>query len=80
MFDPQLYRSKVEVEAWKKRGPIVTFVQRLKEQGLLTDEALRKLERKVADEIEEAVAFAEAGTYEPVEELTRFVYSDREVV
>ena len=38
---------------------------------------LRTIEREVAAEIDEAVAFAEAGTWEPVEDLTRFVYSER---
>jgi hypothetical protein len=31
----------------------------------------------VASEIEAAVEFAEAGTWEPVEDLTRFVYSEK---
>ena len=30
-------------------------------------------------EIAEAVAFAEAGTWEPVEQLCRFVYADSAV-
>ena len=29
---------------------------------------------RVAEEIEAAIAFAEAGTFEPVEDLERFVY------
>jgi TPP-dependent pyruvate/acetoin dehydrogenase alpha subunit len=36
-----------------------------------------EIEHRVAAEIEDAVAFAEAGTWEPVEDLTRFVYSER---
>jgi pyruvate dehydrogenase E1 component alpha subunit len=77
MFDPELYRSKSEVEEWKKRCPIAVFSQQLKEEGLLTDTALQEMERRVASEVEQAVAFAEAGSCEPEEELTRFVYSDR---
>lgn len=77
MFDPELYRSKSEVEEWKKRCPIATFSQLLKEQGSLTDVELEELETLVASEIVEAVDFAEAGTWEPVEELMHFVYSDR---
>lgn len=77
MFDAELYREKTEVEEWKKRDPIVTFTQRLKDQELLNDTDLEKLEREVAAEIEEAVAFAEAGTWEPVEDLLRFVYSEQ---
>ena len=34
------------------------------------------VEREVAREIDDAVAFAEAGTWEPVADLTRFVYSE----
>lgn len=76
MFDAELYRSKAEVEEWRKRDPIKTFTQHLQEQNLLADNELKAIEERVAAEIAEAVAFAEAGTWEPVEELTRFVYSE----
>jgi pyruvate dehydrogenase E1 component subunit alpha len=76
MFDPQLYREKHEVEEWKERDPILTFDARLREQELLDDEGLKRIEDEVAAEIDKAVEFAEAGTWEPVEELTRFVYSE----
>jgi len=77
MFDAELYRDKAEVETWKQRCPILTLTQRLAEQGILSDTDLEELEQQVAAEVEAAVAFAEAGTWEPVEELTRFVYSER---
>jgi pyruvate dehydrogenase E1 component alpha subunit/2-oxoisovalerate dehydrogenase E1 component len=80
MYDAELYRSKAEVEEWRKRDPIHTFGQRLQEQGLLSDADAAKIERDVAGEIDAAVAFAEAGTWEPVEDLTRFVYSERRTV
>ena len=76
MFDPELYRTKIEVEEWKKRCPIVLLTRRLREKGFLTESQLHEMERGVASEIDEAVAFAEAGTWEPLAELTRFVYSD----
>jgi pyruvate dehydrogenase E1 component alpha subunit len=41
------------------------------------DSDIAAVERKVADEVAAAVQFAEAGTWEPVEDLTRFVYSER---
>jgi pyruvate dehydrogenase E1 component alpha subunit len=77
MFDPQLYRDKQEIEEWEKRDPITIFQGRLREQGLLNDEDLDGIEEDVAAEIAKAIEFAEAGTWEPVEELTRFVYSER---
>jgi pyruvate dehydrogenase E1 component alpha subunit len=77
MFDPELYRDKREVEAWKERDPIPAWRARLEASGLLDPAALEEIEREVAAEIEAAVAFAEAGTLEPVEELGRFVTSER---
>ncbi|MCS6925554.1 MAG: pyruvate dehydrogenase (acetyl-transferring) E1 component subunit alpha [Candidatus Binatia bacterium] len=77
MFDPQLYRDKQEIEEWKTRDPITTFQARLRSQGLLTDDDVQRLEEEIAAEIAHAVEFAEAGTWEPVEDLTKFVYSER---
>jgi pyruvate dehydrogenase E1 component alpha subunit len=74
-FDTELYRTKDEVEAWKKQDPIITFTRYLQEQGLANLEDLEEIEKEVTAEMEAAVAFAEAGTWEPVEDLTRFVYS-----
>ncbi len=76
MFDPELYRSKDEVESWKDRDPIELFRRRLEESGVLTDEIMAGMEEEVKQEIDAAVRFAEEGTWEPVEELTRFVYSE----
>jgi pyruvate dehydrogenase E1 component alpha subunit len=77
MFDPDLYRDKAEVEQWKQRCPIATLASRLKEQGSLSDGELEAMEQEVDREIEAAIAVAEAGTWEPEAELTRFVYSER---
>jgi pyruvate dehydrogenase E1 component alpha subunit/2-oxoisovalerate dehydrogenase E1 component len=77
MFDAELYRSKAEVEEWKQHDPIASFVHRLKAWQLLTEDDVEAIERAVARDIEHAVAFAEAGTWEPVSDLTRFVYSER---
>ena len=75
MFDPELYRPKAEVEQWKRHCPIATFEQRMKEAALLDDAQLAALEADVAQEIARAVAFAEAGTWEPAEQLERDVYA-----
>ena len=77
MFDAELYRTKAEVEIWKKRDPIPTLITSLKERELLTETDLEAIEKEVATEIQHSVDFAEAGTWESVEDLTRFVYSER---
>jgi pyruvate dehydrogenase E1 component alpha subunit/2-oxoisovalerate dehydrogenase E1 component len=76
MFDAELYRSKSEVESWKRRDPINLFVEHMQPRGLLNAEALVEIQHDVDQEIAAAVEFAESGTWEPVEELTRFVYSE----
>ncbi len=72
MYDPERYRDKAEVEQWKSRDPIVLFVERY----AIAQGDVDALEREVAEEVDAAVAFAEAGTPEPVEDLTRFVTSE----
>ncbi|MCP5025395.1 MAG: pyruvate dehydrogenase (acetyl-transferring) E1 component subunit alpha [Actinomycetia bacterium] len=74
MFDPDLYRDKDEVERWKERDPITTFSARLRAAGRLDESAEKAIRDAASAEIEQAVAFAEAGTLEPTEELGRFVY------
>ena len=76
MFDPQLYRDKAEVEARRQNEPIVRFQGWLQANNLMHPDELPRIEADIDAEIAEAVAFAEAGTWEPVEQLTRFVYAE----
>lgn len=76
MFDPDLYRDKKEIDAWKKRGPIHTYTARLKAQGILTEDLFLGLHAQVQAEVDAAVAFAEAGTLEPLAYLGRDVLTD----
>lgn len=74
--DPQLYRDKSEIERWKQRDPIAVFAARLKERGKIDDSAIAALDDRVETIVQDAVAFAQAGTPPPVSELMRFVYSE----
>ncbi len=74
MFDPELYRDAEEVAWWKERGPIVRLRARLEEEGWLGGEDA--IDAAVAEEVEASVAFAEAGSDEPVDELERFVLAE----
>ncbi|WP_136416399.1 MULTISPECIES: pyruvate dehydrogenase (acetyl-transferring) E1 component subunit alpha [Oxalobacteraceae] len=73
MFDPDLYRDKAEIEEWKKRGPIHTFSARLKEEGKLTEAEFLAIDAQAEQEVQAAVAFAEASEWEPVEALMKDV-------
>jgi pyruvate dehydrogenase E1 component alpha subunit len=79
MYDPERYRDRSEVAAWKERDPIDHEIARLTTAGLVDDAAIAEIEAEVAAEIDDAVTFAEAGTPEDVADLTRFVISETEV-
>jgi pyruvate dehydrogenase E1 component alpha subunit len=77
MFDAELYREKAEVEEWKKRDPILQFQQFMLQQKWITEEEIELMNMKIERKIQISVDFAEAGTCEPLEELTNFVYSEK---
>lgn len=79
MYDAELYRSKEEVAQWKERDPIMLLQQRLTTGGLVTDADLNGLETAIAAELTEAVTFAESGPWEPIEDLTKDVYTPRNI-
>ncbi len=76
MFDPQLYRTKQEVEQWKKRDPIVRLAEGMRKAGMIPEDEIVAIEEDVKKEVADAVRFAEEAAWEPVAELTRFVYAE----
>jgi pyruvate dehydrogenase E1 component alpha subunit len=73
MFDPELYREKAEVSEWRKRDPITLFTERCVRDAVLTKDDIAAIESAATSEIDDAVAFAEAGTWESVQDLERDV-------
>jgi pyruvate dehydrogenase E1 component alpha subunit len=74
MYDSDRYRDKAEIERWKLRDPIVLLADRLLVDRVGVEE-LAGIEDEVVQEVDRAVAFADAGHDEPVSELSRFVMS-----
>lgn len=58
--DPKRYRTDKEVNAWKKRDPILRFQKYLLGKKLLSEEKIAALEEEVKAEIQTAVDNAEA--------------------
>ena len=73
MFDPELYRDKAEVERWRERDPIRTFTEQCLREAILTADDITAIENAAGDEVDDAVAFADAGTWESVDDLERDV-------
>ncbi len=75
MFDAELYRDKSEIEDWKKRDPIPALKSWLLQEQLINNYEIDTIEKKVEDILQKAVDFAEKGTWEPLGQLTNFLYS-----
>ena len=78
MRDPAgaVYRTKDEVEREKQRDPIVMFSEKCLKEGALTEADLKLIEKSVQDQVDEAVAFAEASPQPGPDELFTDVYKD----
>ena len=77
MFDAQGYRTREEVEHWRERDPLERLRRWMQDNHQLTDAQVGPSTQEVEHELAAAVAFAQAGTLEPVEELERFVTDGR---
>jgi pyruvate dehydrogenase E1 component alpha subunit len=73
MFDPELYRDKTEVEQWRKRDPIPAFTEQCLHDGTLSTDDVTSIEKAAQEEVDAAVAFAEDGTWESVDDVGRDV-------
>src|SRR5574341_400422 len=78
MRDPAgaVYRTREEVEREKLRDPITLFSERSLKDGALTDADIKMIEKSVSDQVDEAVAFAEASPAPGPDELFTDVYRD----
>jgi pyruvate dehydrogenase E1 component alpha subunit len=74
MSDPGQYRTKEEIEEWKKRDPVPNARTQLAEMGLPEPELLA-LEEACKREIDDAVAFAEESPPASREDMLGATYS-----
>src|SRR5215210_8260712 len=74
MADPEEYRTKEQVEEWRKRDPIQVFAGRLEEEGVLEEGEADKLDEAVVGVVDEAVRFADKAPFPPPESLYDDIY------
>ncbi|WP_132996404.1 thiamine pyrophosphate-dependent dehydrogenase E1 component subunit alpha [Sporanaerobacter acetigenes] len=73
--DAQIYRSKEEVEEWKKKCPIKRFRKYMLENNIATEKELETIEKNAKQAIEDAVEFANNSPNPPIETVTEDVYA-----
>lgn len=79
MFDTQAYRSRAEIDDWKRLDPLQRLRRWMEDNHQLSADEAAAIETAVQQEIDAATAQAQAGTPEPLEDLERFVLMDRVV-
>jgi pyruvate dehydrogenase E1 component alpha subunit len=72
--DPMVYRSKEEVEEWKKKDPLARFEKLLLSQGIIDVKKIKEMKADAERIIQEAVEFALQSPEPPLETLYEDVY------
>jgi pyruvate dehydrogenase E1 component alpha subunit len=73
--DPQPYRTKNEVDEWRKRDAIERFRDQLVNEGVATVAETEAIERSIRERIEEAVEFARISPEPDLSSLEEDVYA-----
>ena len=74
MADPEEYRTKEQVDEWRKRDPVTVFGTQLFENGVMSAEELEQLDADTIARVDEAVAFADASPHPSPNELYDDIY------
>jgi pyruvate dehydrogenase E1 component alpha subunit len=74
MADPEEYRTKEQVDEWRKRDPLVVFGDQLVEAGILDEDARAQLDRETIERVDAAVAFADASPHPGPNDLYDDIY------
>jgi pyruvate dehydrogenase E1 component subunit alpha len=74
MADPEEYRTKEQVEEWRRRDPLQTFAQRLLEADVISEDDLKEIDEEAVSIVDEAVAFADRSPHPEPESLYDDIY------
>ncbi len=75
--DRNRYRTKEEIEEWKRRDPIARFAAELQRFGLLTHDQVAAVHAAAQDEIDRALVFARESAAPKTADLTKYVYTEQ---
>jgi pyruvate dehydrogenase E1 component alpha subunit len=72
--DPEVYRTKEEVDQWREKDPIIVFAQRLEDDGVLAEGDLDEMRQRAEERVTAAVEFADASPEPALETLYENLY------
>ena len=73
--DQERYRTKAEIEAWKKKDPIRRFREMLLAKGVITEDQAEKIREEANQAIMEALEYAQASPEPSVDTILEGVYA-----
>jgi len=76
MSDPGNYRTRAEIEKYQERDPIKLFSATLVEQKITDEKTLEEIDRKVREEVEDSLRFADESPLPDPSELYTDVYAN----
>ncbi|MGT2846701.1 thiamine pyrophosphate-dependent dehydrogenase E1 component subunit alpha [Streptococcus massiliensis] len=74
--DPGKYRTREEVDEWKKKDPIENLRKYMLENNLASAEELEAIQAQVKEAVEASVKFAEESPFPPLESAFEDIYAD----
>jgi pyruvate dehydrogenase E1 component alpha subunit len=78
MSDAQKYRTKDEVDEYRKIDPISQILTIIKEKKYATDKEIKAWDQAVKDKVQECVQFAEESPYPEKQLLYDIVYEQKD--
>lgn len=76
MSDPGNYRTRAEIEKYQERDPLKVFAASLREEKIISETEYEAMEKRVREEVEDALRFAEESPLPASEELYTDVYAN----
>jgi acetoin:2,6-dichlorophenolindophenol oxidoreductase subunit alpha len=70
-----VYRSQEEIEEMKKNCPVERFREKLRNDGILTEDMIQNIDREVQADVDAAVKFADEAPYPEVKNMFEDVYA-----
>jgi pyruvate dehydrogenase E1 component alpha subunit len=74
MADPEQYRTKEEVAAWRQRDPVPAFGELLIAEGVIERQEMERIDAEAMARVDAAVAFAESSPFPEPEALFDDIY------
>lgn len=74
--DPTTYRDEEEVREWLEKDPISRLINYMLENNVATEDDIKNIDGEIAEEIKEAIKFAEESPFPPVEAAVEDIYTD----